>query len=301
MLAIDQKLEEAKDGEPELVQVVTLEVEPPGGRKAHLRAHKGRLQLALRNPSDHEVVETQSVDVEDMLADRKKAAAPRSFRGRFSAAERECRSNQGITGLGAELLSSVQCSRPFSSFPRGVLHHDHRKPGAPPSTPVRGGRSPGSPPRCACSRRSARRRDGAARDRELVPNGTRRRDRAESAGDGRGDGELADAGKGQVGDRAHGLWRDARLRGRSEDRRRDRAAHPGDPDRREGDRLHERGALGRRRRDPGRDQPPRRQRLLVDRERDPPRDRSRRRAGRHGGQRGRAHGLGSRRRFASSA
>ena len=58
---------------------------------------------------------------------------------------------------------------------------------------------------------------------------------------------------------------------------------------------------GRRRRNPGRDQPSRRRRLLVDRECDPPRDRGGRGARRQRGKRGRAHGLGPRRLRRSSA
>ena len=72
VLAIDQKLEEAQDGEPELVQVVTLEVSPQEAEKLTYGAHEGRLQLALRNPTDREVVETHSVGVGDLLGERKK-------------------------------------------------------------------------------------------------------------------------------------------------------------------------------------------------------------------------------------
>ena len=76
VLAIDQKLEEAKEGEPELVQVVTLETSPQQAERLTHAFHNGRLQLALRNPSDHEVVETNSVNVTDVLNDRR-APAPR--------------------------------------------------------------------------------------------------------------------------------------------------------------------------------------------------------------------------------
>ena len=73
VLAIDQKLEEAKEGEPELVQVVTLETSPTDAEKLTHAAHQGRLQLALRNPSDREIVETHSVGVADVLGDRRPA------------------------------------------------------------------------------------------------------------------------------------------------------------------------------------------------------------------------------------
>jgi pilus assembly protein CpaB len=73
VLAIDQKLEEAKEGEPELVQVVTLETSPQDAERLTHAAHNGRLQLALRNPTDREIVETHSVGVADVLGDRRPA------------------------------------------------------------------------------------------------------------------------------------------------------------------------------------------------------------------------------------
>ena len=76
VLAIDQKLEEAKEGEPELVQVVTFEVDPMQAEKLTHAFHNGRLQLALRNPSDHEIVETHAVGVTEVLNERR-APAPR--------------------------------------------------------------------------------------------------------------------------------------------------------------------------------------------------------------------------------
>jgi pilus assembly protein CpaB len=71
VLAVDQKMEEVKDGKPELVSVVTLEVDPTQAERLIYAAHEGRLQLALRNPSDHEVVKTRSVGVVDLLGRRK--------------------------------------------------------------------------------------------------------------------------------------------------------------------------------------------------------------------------------------
>jgi pilus assembly protein CpaB len=73
VLAIDQKLEEAKEGEPELVQVVTVETSPTDSEKLTHAAHEGRLQLALRNPTDREIVETHSVGVAEVLGDRRPA------------------------------------------------------------------------------------------------------------------------------------------------------------------------------------------------------------------------------------
>ena len=80
VLAIDQKLEEAKEGEPQLVQVVTMEVSPEQAEKLTHAAHEGRLQLALRNPSDREIVETHSVSVREVLGVPRRTSRPRVAR-----------------------------------------------------------------------------------------------------------------------------------------------------------------------------------------------------------------------------
>jgi pilus assembly protein CpaB len=67
VLAVDQKLEEVKSGEPELVNVVTLEVSPPQAEHLIYAAHEGRLQLALRSPGDDMVVATRSIGVADVM------------------------------------------------------------------------------------------------------------------------------------------------------------------------------------------------------------------------------------------
>jgi pilus assembly protein CpaB len=67
VLAVDQKLEEAKAGDPELVNVVTLEVNPVQAEHLIYSAHEGRLQLALRSPGDHVVVPNVSIGVRDVL------------------------------------------------------------------------------------------------------------------------------------------------------------------------------------------------------------------------------------------
>jgi pilus assembly protein CpaB len=76
VLAIDQKLEEAKEGEPQLVQVVTVETSPQDAEKLTYAAHEGQLQLALRNPTDREIVETRSVGVADVMGEPHRPAAP---------------------------------------------------------------------------------------------------------------------------------------------------------------------------------------------------------------------------------
>jgi pilus assembly protein CpaB len=69
VLAVDQKLEEVKSGDPELVNVVTLEVAPTQAEHLIYAAHEGRLQLALRAPGDDIKVATRSIGVADILGD----------------------------------------------------------------------------------------------------------------------------------------------------------------------------------------------------------------------------------------
>jgi pilus assembly protein CpaB len=70
VLAIDQKLEEVKSGDPELVSVVTLEVNTQQAERLIYVSHEGRLQLALRTPGDDTNVATRRVGVADVLDDR---------------------------------------------------------------------------------------------------------------------------------------------------------------------------------------------------------------------------------------
>jgi pilus assembly protein CpaB len=69
VLAIDQKMEEADNGVPEVVSVVTLAVAPVEAEKLTYGAHEGRLQLALRRPGDDRVFQTKSIRVGDLASD----------------------------------------------------------------------------------------------------------------------------------------------------------------------------------------------------------------------------------------
>lgn len=73
VLAIDQKLEEVRNGEPELVSVVTLEVDPADAEKLTFMAHEGKIQLALRSPADADKIKTVGVSVATLLG-----SAPRA-------------------------------------------------------------------------------------------------------------------------------------------------------------------------------------------------------------------------------
>ena len=72
VLAIDQKLEEVKAGDPEIVSVVTLEVDPKQAEHLIYAAHEGRLQLAMRSPGDDVTVATVSIGVRDVLGERRR-------------------------------------------------------------------------------------------------------------------------------------------------------------------------------------------------------------------------------------
>ena len=78
VLAIDQKMEEVRNGDPVLVSVVTLEVSPPDAQKLIYSAHEGNLQLALRNPSDHASVSAQPIGAAGILkSDEPKKNTPK--------------------------------------------------------------------------------------------------------------------------------------------------------------------------------------------------------------------------------
>ena len=78
VLAVDQKLEEVKASDPEVVSVVTLEVSPEQAQHLVYAAHEGRLQLAMRSPGDDAEVRMKSVGVADVFGERyvAKAKAP---------------------------------------------------------------------------------------------------------------------------------------------------------------------------------------------------------------------------------
>lgn len=82
VLAIDQKLEQVREGEPELVSVVTLEVEPEQAQKLTYASHEGRLQLAMRSPGDEEVVGARSISVAALMdsGSKRSPVASRSTR-----------------------------------------------------------------------------------------------------------------------------------------------------------------------------------------------------------------------------
>jgi pilus assembly protein CpaB len=67
VLAAGQTTERDFRGEPKEVPVVTLLVSPEEAEKLALGTAKGRIQLALRNPLDLEVAETEGVGAQSLL------------------------------------------------------------------------------------------------------------------------------------------------------------------------------------------------------------------------------------------
>ena len=81
VLAVDQKMQTASDGKPEVVNVVTLSVDPDQSQRLVLGAHEGKLQLALRNPADAEILQLRSVTAADVLGIQRSAAAKQATGG----------------------------------------------------------------------------------------------------------------------------------------------------------------------------------------------------------------------------
>jgi len=61
VLTSGQRIQEDKDGKPQKVSVVTLEVTPAEAAKLAMASTEGRIQLALRNTIDNEKVEPSTV------------------------------------------------------------------------------------------------------------------------------------------------------------------------------------------------------------------------------------------------
>ncbi len=79
VLAVDQTIDRARDGEPKVVNVATLEVDPAEAERLVHAAHEGRLQLALRGPGDDAKVPSLPVMAKDLMG--KPKARPRAARG----------------------------------------------------------------------------------------------------------------------------------------------------------------------------------------------------------------------------
>jgi pilus assembly protein CpaB len=72
VLTSGQRIEEDKDGKPQKVSVVTLEVTPQEANKLAMASTEGRIQLALRNTIDTEKVEPASVYRSELFGGRRR-------------------------------------------------------------------------------------------------------------------------------------------------------------------------------------------------------------------------------------
>jgi pilus assembly protein CpaB len=67
VLATGAQVEKNEKGEPSPVDVFTLEVSPEEGEKLALASNEGKLQLALRNSMDTEIVLTDGATIPETL------------------------------------------------------------------------------------------------------------------------------------------------------------------------------------------------------------------------------------------
>jgi pilus assembly protein CpaB len=74
VLAVAQEIENANVDKPEVVRVVTLLVTPDQAERVVLATHEGPLRMAMRNYEDKKIVDTEGVNMSDLL--RSSVAAP---------------------------------------------------------------------------------------------------------------------------------------------------------------------------------------------------------------------------------
>jgi pilus assembly protein CpaB len=77
VLATGKEIQENEKGEPSPVDVYTVEVTPEEGEKLTLAASKGKLQFALRNVTDTEIVLTKGATINKTLASFRPPVPPR--------------------------------------------------------------------------------------------------------------------------------------------------------------------------------------------------------------------------------
>jgi pilus assembly protein CpaB len=82
VLATGKEIQENDKGEPSPVDVYTLEVTPEEGEKLTLAASKGRLQFALRNVTDAEIVLTKGATIKKTLSSFRPPVPPKVRRSR---------------------------------------------------------------------------------------------------------------------------------------------------------------------------------------------------------------------------
>jgi pilus assembly protein CpaB len=75
VLAVAQQIEQVND-KPQVVKVVTLLVTPQQAERLALASREGTLRLAMRNYDDKQIVDTNGVDIQQMLRAYSEAASP---------------------------------------------------------------------------------------------------------------------------------------------------------------------------------------------------------------------------------
>jgi pilus assembly protein CpaB len=82
VLATGKELQENDKGNPSPVDVYTMEVTPEEGEKLTLAASKGKLQFALRNVTDAEIVLTKGATINKTLSSFRPPVPPKVRRSR---------------------------------------------------------------------------------------------------------------------------------------------------------------------------------------------------------------------------
>lgn len=84
VLATGKEIQENDKGKPSPVDVYTMEVTPEEGEKLTLAASKGKLQFALRNVTDTEIVLTKGATINKTLSSFRPPVPPKVRRSRAS-------------------------------------------------------------------------------------------------------------------------------------------------------------------------------------------------------------------------
>jgi pilus assembly protein CpaB len=82
VLATGKEIQENDKGNPSPVDVYTMEVTPEEGEKLTLAASKGKLQFALRNVTDAEIVLTKGATINKTLSSFRPPVPPKVRRSR---------------------------------------------------------------------------------------------------------------------------------------------------------------------------------------------------------------------------
>jgi len=113
VLAVGTEVEQAagQKEKPAQVDVITLEVTPEEGEKLALSATEGKLQLALRNYTDTEEVQTRGTTIPNLLASYAGASPEKKGTGARRAAPAEPTRNFTVELIKGNKVSEVKFNR----------------------------------------------------------------------------------------------------------------------------------------------------------------------------------------------